>query len=541
MAVLGLCSWTDARKVRPNWWVIHEESARAARLAVLRTRRPDWIERWVARELEERMCDWAFVRELVRDGVCPRPTSDAYIFRMADSSMGWRPKTGDNLITSLRRDPALLDHEIWRLFEVDPGRHMFLPPMDLDTPHVMSWGHTLVDLAAAGEIDRLRLLTASVRALDRPLRPGNTGWFCRLHEKLAPTPQERRERLALYVALLGHAVPAVVGFALDNLKPLAADGGLDPVVIGIAITPVFALREKSHAMSAVLLLQLTAKQTTGSAGATPLAMAATYGIAHRSVDVQKACLDLIEAHADAAHAALSAALEAQLQSVAPIQRGRVTTLIDRLRGTASPSELGDAVPGSTQLPDAAAPPADLAALVREAEALPSHWRALAGVDALVQAWRSGSDLPALNFNPMAVPRLDEAARLEPIVSLDELIDGLSAAIEGLDDADQLERLLDGLSRLADRRPVDFVARTAPLLKRASEKNNNLLPTTLRTRSLVRAWLEGRQLPVVPPEQRIGRASVADFVATRMAALTAAAMLGCYGPSAGAPDTSRRLA
>ena len=50
---------------------------------VLRDRKPDWIAQWVNKELEDEDSypDWQLVRKLIREGVCPKPNSEAYVLK----------------------------------------------------------------------------------------------------------------------------------------------------------------------------------------------------------------------------------------------------------------------------------------------------------------------------------------------------------------------------------------------------------------------------------------------------------------------------
>jgi hypothetical protein len=66
---------------------------------------------------------------------------------------------------------------------------------------------------------------------------------------------------------------------------------------------------------------------------------------------------------------------------------------------------------------------------------------------------------------LEVPVLTGVAPIQPINSLDELINAVAHAVETIDSADEAERILDGISRLCDQRPADFERRTGPLLKR----------------------------------------------------------------------------
>src|SRR6185503_18822984 len=107
-------------------------------------------------------------------------------------------------------------------------------------------------------------------------------------------------------------------------------------------------------------------------------------------------------------------------------------------------------------------------LISRGREIPSPWREAAGIDTLLHALESNGELSAVSFDPMAVPRLADDQRVQPVETLDELIERLTVAVEGLDDPIELELLVDGLSRLCDQRPDDFQARLAPLVLRVEK-------------------------------------------------------------------------
>ncbi len=99
---------------------------------------------------------------------------------------------------------------------------------------------------------------------------------------------------------------------------------------------------------------------------------------------------------------------------------------------------------------------------------------------------------------MGVPRLDPEQRLTPIQTLDELIDRLTTALEGLDSGIEFELLLDGLSRLCDQRPDDFEARLAPLLHRLRKiMPQTVLGLHLLLFKLIGRWAGADLLPPYP--------------------------------------------
>jgi len=516
LAAVGLCAWTDARRVVSRPWGLAFDHVDHV-MNILQSRRPDWIDKWIEVQLSSDWCKWGMIRELVRDGVCAKPTSNAYILRMFRHHAGWNNDRNMVLADWLRQDPELLQDEIWRIFEVDCGRHEVSGSWEFESNQPYSWGRAFLELINTGELDRQRVLSASLQALHRRHQnANNAAWFYHLHEKLEPTPDERTPRQELYLDLLSNNLPAVVGFALDGLKVVAQQGQLDVAGFVEAVAPVFDLRPKTHPATALRILKLAAKQAPDQKA--PIALAASRGLAHSSPDVQKACLDLLDTLATSPDAALAEVLRQRLEYVVSSQQSRVQLILAKI----NPANIESSPPPSVAVPEPQAGDhanaGYLESLAKEARDIPANWRASAGIDALLAAIESGADLPALTLDPMAVPRLDPQAKLTPIANFDELVDGLSAAVEGLDDADQLERLLDGMSRLADQRRLDFALRTAPLLKRVNDlaKQQHWIGQ-LRLYDWIRAWITDQPMSSFPQNARW--VSQLYFLTLRMAALT----------------------
>lgn len=538
LAALGLCSWTEAKRVSPRPWT--QGKVKPGHMeAVLRARRPEWLDKWVEVQLEGNWCDWPMIHRFVRCGFCRKPANDAYIRWMVVGIQGWGAYgEGESLVDLLRKDPELLQDEVWRIFEVDIENGLAEDNWT-GRPEDRSWRGTLLTLAGTGELSRSRLLESSLRALQRLAKPGVTKWFCDLLNKLAPTEQERCALQPHYLDLLPNSVPVVVGFALDALKIIAQAGNLDTQRFIDSVGPVFDLRPKSHPITALQVLKRAAKQSPEQAG--KITLAATRGLVHPSPEVQKACVDLIDSLANSSNPDLAAALEPMLDSAAPSLRARLQAILERVRPPSANDSQRSPPLGQTPQP---ADDSDLAARTAEAESIPAPWRILAGIDRCLESIRNGTPLVSLQCDPMAVPRLDPETRLTPIATLDELIEQLSAAVEELDSADQLERLLDGLSRLADQRPDDFAARTAPILKRINDlvDGNRWIggvdDPQVRLRLLIRAWIQRQflaapRLHADPHTQDVQRKSVNGFLSLRMMALSqrlakaiAAPLLAC---------------
>ncbi len=94
-------------------------------------------------------------------------------------------------------------------------------------------------------------------------------------------------------------------------------------------------------------------------------------------------------------------------------------------------------------------------------------------------------MPAtLTFDLMAVPVLAGVQPIVPVNSVEELIDAVAHAVETIESADDVERILDGISRLCNQRPADFQRRSAPLAKRVAESEWGQGTRGLATRGIV---------------------------------------------------------
>ncbi len=234
LALLALGPWGEALRIRvwqiaPNW-DHKKQDVREFLYQVLRDRKPDWLGKWVDKELDQEFADWHFARRLIRAELCAKPHSENYTLKMLRGMYSSDPK--QSLKDRLLDDPSLLTDEIWRIFELSPARATILESSDItyvahaDSP-CFSWSQSLRALAADGKLDRQRLLAASLGGLLRNTEARNVTWFYKFHEFVEPTDAERQTLQANYLQLLSHPVPAVVGMALDALVHLEKAQKLD--------------------------------------------------------------------------------------------------------------------------------------------------------------------------------------------------------------------------------------------------------------------------------------------------------------------------
>jgi hypothetical protein len=425
-AALAFVGTATARTVLTNWWRVGWEALESKEFgddvfAVMAARGRGFMQT-MARGLlrgvgTQNPGGWPFVRRAVREGVIERPDDDAYITGVVFGVS--EPHLLDDLESVYRgllADPDLLEHEVWRLFEVDAGRELGnanswrqASAAGGYTRGENRWLYALTRLADEGRLDRQRLLDVSLDALMQDFRATTVGWYAKLHEELEPTETERRERLDRYLALVTSAAPVVARAGLGALREI--EDAVPPEAFArVAPTP-FSQRQKNLSIETLAMLGRLCKQHPE---ARPVLLeAAAHALGHERVDVQERALALLEQFQDDVPRATLLGFAA---AVSPTLRARV-----------------DALTGFEQADD------DTAVV----ELLPP-------------------------LQPEMTPDLlrDE---LQPVESLDELIELASMLLEGQGDGDDCERFLDGVSRLCDERPPDFERRTAGLVKRASQQ------------------------------------------------------------------------
>ena len=398
---------------------------------------------------------WRLVRRGVRDGLIEPPEGDEYVRGVVHGVAPPRSPTDDIAATyhGVLADPALLEREVWQLFEVDAASELGNAvvwsnrpaPSSGQPPEVENrWVYALRRLSAEGRLDRDRLLDASLDALMSDFRPASVGWYARFHEELEPTREERLARLDRYLALVTGTAPAVVKAGLAALREL--EDTVAPEAVARVVPTAFAHRQKNLATEALALLARLCKRYPEERAV--LLEAVAQALAHERADVHERALKLLEQYPDDAP---RAALLAYAEAVAPTLRPR----LEKLTGVVAPT--------------------------------PTRATAVA--------------LPE--------PRVPEPAPgepLEPVRDVDELIELAAALLAGHGSGDDVERFLDGVSRLCDERRPGFAQRTKGLVDQAGPHmawRAGLASGVDVVATVVRAWAGGKRPGATAPRVTLG--------------------------------------
>lgn len=269
------------------------------------------------------------------------------------------------------------------------------------------WADALAGLAAEGRIPRERLLDASLEALELPFKPYHTTWYRNFHEALKPTVEERAARLPLYLALASSSTPATVKFALKAIAVVEKAGALPVDAFLDAAGPALSGKEKGTAAAALRLLE-------------------------RAIAADPSCRDRV---AEVAAAALEhPAAEIQASALA---------LLERLGPAA-----GDTKALAASRLDMASSP------VRQRAA---RWL---GVE---------SAAPSAHYSPSwsRPDPLGGEPAIQPIEDIEDLVLTMTRVMNQGGPPDDVERSLDGLSRLCGERPARFDDLTSSLRRQVS--------------------------------------------------------------------------
>ena len=458
VAVLAVCPLSVCRRRAGGLFLTVDPAVDEAMLRVLRDRRPPFLAELVDAFLEPRTggLNWACVWGLVREGLIEKPDSDNFIDYFARQRLGTMGIKANetSLPDRLAAEPALLP-EVWRLFEVETDAFAF--GFERFDHLFQSWPSAIIELSMRGLMDRPRLLRASASAMLNPWKTMSLSTLGKLHEALAPTPDELSVLQPVYADLLASPTPAMAAFGAKMLAAADQAGRLDAAHLP-ALAGAFSLRTKGPAKAAIKLLKPRAADKAATAEQRDGAAEVLAGaLSHEAADVQAAALAALGPAAKLAAKAGDVppwvqAVRDRLPDLAATVRPKAEALLAPF-GLAPPAE------------PPAGPEVEPADVLSDADDVPAHWRHLAGLDAADLL--SGDRYPAPPpFELTDAVVLTGVAPVAPIETVDELIDAVAHAVETVDSPEEVERILDGISRLCDRRPGDFAARTEALLKRA---------------------------------------------------------------------------
>jgi len=530
VAVLAVQACAPLSQVRKTNF--RQYSGENLNVEILRDRRPEWIDELIAGAISGEFSSgfgWNDYRALLADGYCSKPESEDYyrFFALGMMEANWRGKVKRKLSASLADEPDLVE-DIWKLFEVETNAFAY----DWYSAHEEheGWPSAVQALCNNGLLDRDRLLNATLSGLTTGFKNNVLSNFAKLHENLAPTGDELAARQATYCDLLSANQNHVVSFAIKMLKKLDKMKKLDDANFVPAIGPVFNVSTKGPPKAIIVLLKKIAKRSPELMP--QIRFSLVDALAHPAEDVQAKAVELLATCSDGVEPDVVECLQDRLEDVAASVRPSVLEIIQSAGGTVD---------------DSAADVADVAERLDECrermEALPEEWLDRACVPDAIKAVENSSWPRPLCFDMMQIPVLTSPDPVQPIETVEELIDTTAKAIEQTDTGIEVERVLDGISRLCDQKPDDFERRVAPLVKRLAN-----LADTGQTHSigveytgvpevarLLSTWLTGSSKLTKPKWGRPGaEQAITRFLNVRVETLRARVADSIAAPLLAAP-------
>ncbi len=480
-------------------------------LQILDARRPKWLADWLKWEWKQEfpVPSWYLERGLIRSGALPANDTAEYYGRMADEMQvieGNFVNTEDTIPlfpsrrAMLEADPDLFKHDIWRLLQVDSCAFRY--------PQ-LGWPDLLIELSAAGHLDRMKLLTTSLNGMTLPLSVKTLTGLAKFHEQLGPTVTEREQLVDAYLRLLHVSNATVVGLAVTACDKLHKDKRLasDPFLKNLP--GAFLADKKSPVLSGIKLAIKVVQ--SHPAGAPQAAQALVKALQHSDADVQSSAVEGLLKLRSSITAEQRAEIEEQLDFLAIAIRPQAKKLLDELASSSEAAPVQSTTNKSKSSGTSAKQ--NLTAKPSQSQLTePSHRDSpdIAHIDATIRcdshleaaiAARSANSPPVvLPIAKHAIPRRDPDSRVNPIADLDELISAVATFVEKVDDVMELERILDGISRLHREKPSDFDKRVDALrkqvLKRSETYNDSTLDVgaNIELRTLITTWLDMEPIP-----------------------------------------------
>lgn len=363
-----------------------------------------------------------------------------------------------------------------------------VPKGDYNLFAAKSWLAIIEWAISEGLIDKSRMLAACLAALDRTSNQTDRNGALILIKCIDADAEALADQQANWLRLVADDQPAVAGFAITQLQTLEKAKRID-VESAIAVLPhAFKHSTKSHALNAVKLLTRLATQKSLRQKAVE---AVASGLMHPNKDVQTAALETLQKHLQPTDEEAMRIIAGSVESVSQTLRKDVEAL-----AASSASSVATTGEGDRQVDTHVA---DVDSFAVRASTLADEIRQRFRIDEAIAAAAQGRIDEHCGWRMMDICVLNQAAPIEPIRTVEELVDVTASAVEHCDSPDTADRVLSGITRLCDQRPANFEALTKPLSERACayfmhRPNRGIVGGFLGNgfSNLISAWLGGPQ-------------------------------------------------
>ncbi|MEW4453387.1 DUF6493 family protein [Bremerella sp. JC817] len=339
---------------------------------------------------------------------------------------------------------------------IEPVYEVVKNTMQMILPKV--WVPPIQWMAQAGILDVQRFVEVALAELSEPHNQTERNGCIVLIKAALGKPVAATKKIVVamqpdWIALLADAQGPIAGFGLDQLLIVEKAGKLNGPEVVVALPHLFNHKAKSHARKGILLLGRLAKD---SAIRSDAVRGLAFALAHPAKEVQEDAIEQLALHIEASDIDAIESIQLHLETVAPTLRSRLETV----------------VPGASESPmdeDPSAFDACSEDLEASAAELPPAVSERFQVASALKALVSGELPTAGRWKACDLRILDVYEPLQPIETVEELVQVTSAAVEACECPDTPERILDGITRLYLERPKHFATLTKSLKTRVCQE------------------------------------------------------------------------
>lgn len=376
---------------------------------VLQSRKPPWTTdfvQWLLERIDHFVAAeaWLWYRDLYHRELCDRILHVSAI-RLFFNTLeydwydGYRKQEKFSPTEHLQNDPELLALEIWKIFE-EPVVPENMPATKQGTAR-SGFFRAFRELTESGRLSRDQVLASCLKALQLGFHERRESWYLLLFEHLQPTPEELKEHQGQLLNILENRNTVTASKVLDYLKVLEKNGSIEPSDLLNRLSPLLLDRSKGRIKKLLNFInQLARKHKTDLDLVRQIVHFGFEALSHDDAEIQASAMQLVLQYGDMNSFDVSKRLMTISDGLAPSVRAML--------------------------------PKDVKSEIR------------------IEALSSVESMSTTTASP-----LDERYRVIPISSVAELIETANEYMYQTTKADQLERILNGISRFGLERPEHF--------------------------------------------------------------------------------------
>ncbi|MEO1241050.1 MAG: DUF6493 family protein [Pseudomonadota bacterium] len=416
---------------------------------IISDRSPEWLEEFIEFDLEREWSALSFsqIYSFIKSGLISKPTNEKYFEKYAEYLMrtGHHDEPKPPPISEQLLSDELLMEDVWSLFRVENWAFNTNSWLKKGAgEYYETWPEALIKLEQGGHLDRARLLDASLDGLSQDFKQNQLSGYHKFHKSLKPTTSEILSREDKYRDLLCHPIGHVMKFALDMLSKLERINHLSIDSTLSEVGAVFLAEGKGNATAAIKLI---ARIVKNSPHHKQLALSCLLdALRHPNSDIQELAFSLLKDNAD---------------DLSSGTRKSISDLTDFVSPSIRPSLL-ELIGNSHEPQEALSTPSD-----GDIEALlhPFDSKNLKAMGLSNETQDERFEYKPISSILTDLRVLHTVEQITPVQTADELITLIARTIEELESPDDVERIIDGVSRIPREGSDDFLARAKPITHR----------------------------------------------------------------------------